>query len=542
MTTRLIHPLKGSDWQHQSDAFEESKDQEYWAYLFDPRCGKSRVTLKNAVYLYEQGHIDAVLVLAPNGVHLVWANEQIPEHWPVSLPCTPFTWRARKADQVGYKNDLDDLLKEKLPFLCVNVEAILSENCLKYLRRFFKARRCLLAIDESDVLKEPNGKRTKKVLAARQYAPYRRILTGTLATEGPFDVYAQFNFLDKSILGYDSIVAFRARYAKMGVGEDAGHRAARERYYQIALDAGRTVEEAIKESEFKARNVGRTWPVVESYCNLDELHRKISLYSTRVARSDISDAPPKIYSKRYFEMSPKQSAQYHELRERFILELEEGQITAVNVLARYTRLQQMSSNIAVLDQQAEMCSACLSNDAECTVCEGIGFVVPPRQIVRLDPKNNPRLEGWIDDIKRDGYDAAITWCRFDLDVDDCMQALRDVGRRPVQYDGRVPDAIRERNKAAYRAGDASDLVGKASAGGRGQDFSRTQGIYNYSHYFSLRIRLQGEDRGEAVMKTFSTQIRDILGEGTVDERIVAALRAKKSISDIIHGDEPRDWI
>ena len=96
--------------------------------------------------------------------------------------------------------------------------------------------------------------------------------------------------------------------------------------------------------------------------------------------------------------------------------------------------------------------------------------------------------------------------------------------------------------AAFQAGHADLFVAKQRSAGRGQDLARAEWSCYYSHGWSLRMRLQSEDRAQSLKKTTSVGYLDLVGVDTVDERIVAALRAGKRLSDTITGDRPEDWL
>src|SRR6187401_2174955 len=42
---------------------------------------------------------------------------------------------------------------------------------------------------------------------------HKRILTGLISPKSPLDLYCQFEFLDKRILGHETFTTFKARYA-----------------------------------------------------------------------------------------------------------------------------------------------------------------------------------------------------------------------------------------------------------------------------------------------------------------------------------------
>ena len=71
----------------------------------------------------------------------------------------------------------------------------------------------MIAIDESTTIKTPTTKRTKNIIALREMAKYRRILTGSPVTKSPLDLFSQCEFLDPWLLGHQSYWTFKARYA-----------------------------------------------------------------------------------------------------------------------------------------------------------------------------------------------------------------------------------------------------------------------------------------------------------------------------------------
>src|SRR5690606_31433188 len=62
------------------------------------------------------------------------------------------------------------------------------------------------------------------------------------------------------------------------------------------------------------------------YRRLDELNRLLQPVSSRVTKDDVLDLPPKLYSKRFFTMTPEQAKLYRQLRDEYIVWLETGGI------------------------------------------------------------------------------------------------------------------------------------------------------------------------------------------------------------------------
>ena len=66
----------------------------------------------------------------------------------------------------------------------------------------------MIAVDESTLIKNPQAKRTKNLLALSRDAEYKRILTGFPVTKTPLDLFAQCAFLNPLLLGFKSYYAF----------------------------------------------------------------------------------------------------------------------------------------------------------------------------------------------------------------------------------------------------------------------------------------------------------------------------------------------
>jgi SNF2 family DNA or RNA helicase len=279
-----------------------SRDKEAFALLMEQGTGKTKVIIDNAAYLYGQGKISALVVIAPNGVHRNWLNKEIPQHMPEWCQYKSVHYYAGMTKQ--WKEYFEDTMgaQDVLRVFAFNVEGFVSDKAVNLMKRILLANDVLLVVDESSRIKRPGAKRTKTITNFAKQAKYRRIMTGTPVTKGPEDVYSQFKFLDPYILGYDSFYSFRARYCVMGGFENK----------QIV-----------------------------SYQNVDELTQNIEGHSFRVLKKDCLDLPEKIYQREYVELSPKQRKLYEQLRKEFVTELGDETLTASEAITRMLRLQQI---------------------------------------------------------------------------------------------------------------------------------------------------------------------------------------------------------
>ena len=294
--------FKTQPYDHQRKAFYLSRDKSAFALLMEQGTGKTKVIIDNAAYLYAQGKITALVVIAPNGVHRNWLSREIPTHMP--------DWCKHEA--VYYYSGMTAKHKDRfkevmmaedcLRVFAFNVEAFVSKTAVSFMESILASNQAMLVVDESSRIKTPGAKRTKTIHKFGKEAKYKRIMTGTPVTKGPEDVYSQFRFLDKNILGYDSFYSFRARYCVMGGFENR----------QIV-----------------------------SYQNVDELTHSIEGHSFRVLKKDCLDLPDKIYQRHTVELSKKQRKLYNQLRDDFVVELGENHLSAPETITRLLRLQQI---------------------------------------------------------------------------------------------------------------------------------------------------------------------------------------------------------
>ena len=84
--------FKTKPFKHQADALNESWAAEYYALFMEMGTGKSKVAIDNIGLLYEQGELDAALVIAPKGVYDNWVKGEFPAHLPESITRTIVRW------------------------------------------------------------------------------------------------------------------------------------------------------------------------------------------------------------------------------------------------------------------------------------------------------------------------------------------------------------------------------------------------------------------------------------------------------------------
>ena len=204
------YKYKTQPYDHQRKALEMSFDKEYFAYFMEMGTGKTKVVLDNVGILHDNHKIEGALIIAPKSVYSIWAYDEIKAHYPfedidVYLWKTPNSIKERVRDAAFFKKN------DSFKFLIINVEALSAGKGAAAALKFVSNYKALVAIDESSKIKNPQANRTKNILALKDKALYRRLLTGTPVTNSPLDVYTQFEFLDKNLLGFTSYYSFNKR-------------------------------------------------------------------------------------------------------------------------------------------------------------------------------------------------------------------------------------------------------------------------------------------------------------------------------------------
>lgn len=492
-----MYEFKTAPLSHQQRVFDTFKDQKAFGLLWEQGTGKTKSAIDNLAYLYEKGEIDAVLVLAPNGVHRNWISDELPKHLPdrVMDKTKMMFWNHAKSSTKAYAAEYAKFLRHPgLLILTVGYSSFISEKTKTGVWKFLKQRKVMYIADESHYVKTPKAKRTKSILASSKYAPYRRILTGTPGDK-PFDLYAQLKFLDENFWhkrGIHTYAEFKQRYAEWFTADECKK--------ALGYDPG--------------------YDKLVRYKNLEELAEAVKTASDRVLKEDVLDLPPKLYTKLYFDMTPKQRRMYEELRDKFELELESGLVIDGNMaIVRLLRLQQIACGYAVADSE---------------------------EPVELCDTTNPRLELSTDYLKELPHQA-IVWCRFSHDIDQIMDRL---GETACRYDGRISEDECEKNKLAFNEGKFQFFVGNPSKGSTGLTLIGAKTTMYYSNSFKLLERMQTEDRNHRFGQEgadhgkhgMGVLYADIIAEGTVDHKIIDSLRDKFDIANQLTGDRLKEWI
>ena len=477
----MNYKFKTKPFAHQLKALEMSWDKKVFAYFMEMGTGKSKVLIDNMSILYDKGLINGALIIAPKGVYKNWFDSEIPTHMAEHIEKTMVLWESSAGK--SKEKELDTLFKSSydLHILIMNVEALSTKKGKQFAEKFLSCHKTLMAIDESTTIKNPGANRTKNIIAIGKHVTYKRILTGSPVTKSPLDLYTQCWFLDPWLLDQQSYYSFRTRYAltrKINV-------------------SGRQVE------------------IVVGYRNLGELSDKIKPFSHRVLKDDCLDLPPKTYMKRTIQLTEEQRKVYKQMKDIALATLNGKLTTTHNVITQLMRLHQIT------------CGHFKSDDGQTQKIASN----------RLDE---------LMDVLSEMEGKAVIWAHYRYDIEVIVEAIKkEYGDKSVvTYYGDT--STDDRQKAIKLIQDPESpvrfIVGTPQTGGYGITLTGASTMIYYSNGYDLEKRQQSEARIDRIGQTKNMTYIDIIAEGTVDEKIVKALRTKVNIATEVMGEELKDWI
>ncbi len=293
------------DFNHQVREFNRFKDQEYGALFWDMGLGKTRVAIELSEHWYEDNIVDAVVVITMKSLINNWVNIELPIHATINY--NTFAWG----------KDKEIPKSKKLLYFVINIDGILSiafkDTFKEFMRRY---PRFGLIIDESTVVKSGKAKRTRMAIKIAERAKRRFIMTGTPITNSPMDLYSQCMILRPGLLGYDSLVAFRNRYA----------------ITKIMKFGMRSFEQIV------------------GYKNLGELTTTVQKFAAIMKIEEAIDIPPKRYRVLDVELTKEQKTAYEELKNKAVAWIQEHEITTANAVSLINRLMQICAGQLKVDQ------------------------------------------------------------------------------------------------------------------------------------------------------------------------------------------------
>ena len=200
-------PIRATPYRHQQEAAEfalaQLKVGGGAALLMEMGTGKTLTSIGIVGNLWQQKQIRRLLIVAPLSILGVWEDEfRKFAAFDYSLVVLEGTG-ARKADTIRH------MTGTALQVLVVNYE-----SAWRLEKELAKWQPDMIVCDEGHKIKTHNIAASMALHRLAAKARYRLLLTGTVITNKPVDVFSQYKFADPRVYG-SSFYIFRNKYFDM---------------------------------------------------------------------------------------------------------------------------------------------------------------------------------------------------------------------------------------------------------------------------------------------------------------------------------------
>lgn len=474
----------------QVKALKALHGKEFFGLLMEQRVRKSKPILDDFGMMELDKEVQDMLIIGPGGSYHNW-EYAMQDDLSEDLLERSLRHRYSSGAGVNAQKRLDYFIstkdKSRPRILLMNIEAFSRPGDGRDLaREFISQRKCITTIDESVVIKN-SSKRTEFVNKfIKPNSNYRRILSGMVSPRSPLDLFFQMQFLSENILGFNSYINFMRYIAHVDQIQFGGRWPAN------------VINKKKGDNGFKPEAVA-------------ELQQMIAPHTIRIK---FKPNVPSTYSIREVEMTKEQKKAYKEMLEFSTTMLgEESHVTATVVIAQIMKLHQI------------LCGHVKDEDGN--------------EITLPENKTSAVME-----LLEDYSGKAIIWCSYDHDIRKIAAKLEDEyghGSVARYWGGNVK--TREDEAEDFKTSQKRRfMVATPDAGRYGNTWECADLAIYYSSKDNLDHRDQSEFRTMGKTKMRGVDNIDIICPGTVETKILEALRAKINMSSAINGDNYRAWL
>ena len=527
-------------FKHQLDGIKALVTHPFFALFDEMGAGKTKQLIDAACVLYMNGVIDRVIVVAPASVRTgVWYDEELGElarHLWNNIPCniTEFHAKIRTRKQGPLTVEGEPRFK----WIVTNYEFVRPVEYTKEKTARKKdarlaqllpycTKKTLLVLDESSEVKNSKAAQSKACMQMREKCGRVALLNGTPISNSPGDMFSQGNIMSKSILNCPSYTQFCGRYAIM----------------KPVLGAGG-----------KALTSPRGFPVktVDSWTNIDDIQRRFAPYVLRRLKKDCLDLPAKLEPVMLtMPIVGPRWTQYKQMRDQLVVWLSTTEASqAPQAMTKIMRLAQLTSGFIGGVEDVDFGENLFDDpnlDEAPDYIDALTQPVAGRRRAPVEPVQEVGSEkqdlfmNWLAErIAEDSSFKVVVRSRFRPEMLRLKNALERWGVPAVGaiMGGQSRDARRD----ALRLLDPRTapngpvvVIMSVGAGAMGLNLTAAHTMFTLSNDFSLRYRLQSDDRIHRPGQVWPCSYYDLVatgpqGQKTIDHKTLAALLAKHDLA------------
>ena len=271
--------------------------------------------------------------------------------------------------------------------------------------------------------------------------------------------------------------------------------------------------------------------IIVQWHDLDILQDKLAPYVLRRLKTDCLDLPEKLPSVvTTVPMTPSTWKIYQEMKNEMVSWLSETSVsTASQAVVKAIRLAQITSGF-------------LGGVEEVSNEDGV-IEYQPIAVKEVGREKIDFFFSWLNDqLEIDPNIKILVWCRFRAEVKRLFEELET--KYPKIKLGRIwGGQRREEREEALQLLNPSTMptssvivIGTPSSGSMGLNLTGAHIVFYLSNDFSLKTRLQSEDRVHRPGQIHSVSYFDIVatgpnGQKTIDHTVVKSLKNKQNLAD-----------
>lgn len=504
-------------YAHQVTGVEEIISHPYFLLADEMGAGKTRQAIDAAHVLFHQQKINRVIVISPAPVRDVWFHPQYGElakHLWEDTASQVIEYHAKSRE---WKHGTPGTWMGTLLWIVTNYDYMRTDAHLNEMLTVANDR-TLLILDESSAVARYNTQQTKACLKLRRKCGRVLLMNGTPISDNPGNMYSQGLIMHPSILDCRGVTHFRSRYAVMN-----SHIVVKTKW-------------------------GNMTPVVDKWTNLEDLQRRFAPYVIRRLKKDCLDLPEKLPPVTIpVTLTEPTWKIYQQMKTEMVAWLEThpaGMVMASQAMVKAMRLAQITSGFlgGVETFEDDIAAGATPEDA------WLNEIMNPDRVVRSDivreigTEKLDLLLDWLQlRVDEDPHFKILVWCRFRPEVERLHRELAKHYKYELgkiiggQTEGERSHALRLLDPRTAPNG-ATVVVGTPATGSMGLNLTAASNVMYVSNDYSLKIRLQSEDRVHRPGQTRAVSYFDLVavgpkGQKTIDADIIKALRDKQNIAE-----------
>ena len=498
--------FKGTLMDHQPEAVETMLAADQLAILYEQGLGKSCITLS---YLSIKHFLiqERLQTNKPLGA-LIFAPKIVIPNWSEEIGKFSDFSHITYAGTIKQREKLRHRIVEEQPDIILLTYDILAPkkngSGSEELQEFVRFNYDFVIIDEASKVKTHNSIRTKTLTNVVTKARHRYILSGTISTGSPLDVYAPYTILSPAIFG-TNFFKFKQKYC-----------------------------------EFSPWNKH----IVVGYKNLEHLKNRITPFTIVKNREDCLTLPDRTFIDRFYEVSEEQKQFYNEIINNESININGREINVALSIIKLNKLMQVLSGFLILPPKREYkacnyCNNLLKCIQEYTFPWTQGCIhyqtnkenntlpkQPEREYFLFN--NNGKKETLKEELELTRKDEkVIIWSYYQHDLTTIKEVLTKLKLAYIEASQHGSD------RTFNDTPDIKAYIGQISQGIGTTLNSSAKTIY-YSHSLKLDDRLQSMDRNYRIGQKEKVVVVDFINPNSIEKPIIQLLRNKKDVRDFIH--------